>query len=54
MRFEFNPEVRLLLVNHSNEKVRMDYINHAWPMPKIAPRPPCYINPRYEMTYPLI
>lgn len=33
MRYEFNPEVKLLLVNHSNEKVRMvymeDYMAHA-------------------------
>ncbi|CAH0345367.1 MULTISPECIES: hypothetical protein [unclassified Bacillus (in: firmicutes)] len=53
--FRFSPEVRLLLVNHSDEKVMMLYDNdHTWPMPLIGPRPPYYTNPRYEKNFPLI
>ncbi|MDK7665286.1 hypothetical protein [Cytobacillus oceanisediminis] len=54
MRFEFNPEVKLLLVNYSDEKVRMDYINHSWSMSEIGWRPPFYTNPRYGFNYPII
>ncbi|SCB96292.1 hypothetical protein GA0061096_1650 [Fictibacillus enclensis] len=54
MRYEFNPEVKLLLVNHSNEKVKMDYIEDSWPMSKIALRPPYYYHPSYELDYPII
>ncbi|WP_409290434.1 hypothetical protein [Peribacillus sp. SCS-37] len=54
MRYEFNPEVKLLLVNHSNERVKMDYIEDSWPMSKIALRPPYYCYPSYELNYPII
>lgn len=55
-RFDFNPTVQLLLLNHSNEKVQMRYDSnpHTWSMPVIGPRPPYYANPRYELNYPLI
>ncbi|WP_409300697.1 hypothetical protein [Peribacillus sp. SCS-155] len=54
VQFEFNPEVRLLLVNHSDAKVRMIYDGHAWPMSEIGWRPPFYTNPRYGFNYPII
>jgi hypothetical protein len=52
--YEFNPEVKLLLVNHSNEKVKMVYMEDSWPMSKIALRPPYYCYPSYELNYPII
>ncbi|MED3795619.1 hypothetical protein P4571_24685, partial [Niallia alba] len=54
LRYEFNPEVKLLLVNHSNEKVKMVYMEDSWPMPKIGMRPPYYCYPSYELNYPII
>ncbi|UOR12572.1 hypothetical protein [Halobacillus amylolyticus] len=54
--YQYNPEVKLLLVNHSDEKVQMLYNDnpYTWQMPKIGPRPPYYYNPRYEPYYPKI
>lgn len=52
--FIFNPQARTLLINHSNEKVTMEYLNYSWPMPIITIRPPYYTNPRYVPAYPLI
>lgn len=54
MYYEFNKEVKLLLQNESNQKVRMMYMSDSWPMPKIGPRPPYYTNPRYVRNYPVI
>ncbi len=54
MRYEFNREAELLLVNHSTEKVTMSYIEDSWPMPKIGRRPPYYCYPKYELNYPII
>jgi len=53
LRFEFNPEVKLLLVNQSNEKVTIVYDGHSWPMPEIGWRPPYYTNLRYGFNYPI-
>lgn len=54
--FVYNPEVKLLLVNHSNEKVNVLYNQNSKPfkLPKICPRPPYYAHPRYEQYYPII
>ncbi|WP_192869507.1 hypothetical protein [Lentibacillus sediminis] len=54
MEYYLSLEVKLLLVNQSNETVEMQYIDHKWEMPKIGPRPPYYYNPRYEQYYPVI
>ncbi len=56
MKYYFNQEVKLLLINHSNEKVEMLYDSNpnTLKMPKIGPRPPYYCNPRYEQYYPII
>ncbi|MDQ0273555.1 hypothetical protein [Cytobacillus purgationiresistens] len=54
MPYEFNPEVTLLLVNHSGEKVRMEYTEQSWKMPKIGLRPPYYAHPEYEANYPIV
>ncbi|SEM15517.1 hypothetical protein SAMN05192533_101231 [Mesobacillus persicus] len=54
--YVYNPEVKLLLVNQSNEKETVVY-NHnpyGFQLPKIGPRPPYYTNPRYEPYYPKI
>ncbi|MGM0901126.1 hypothetical protein [Mesobacillus maritimus] len=52
----YNPEVKLLLVNQSDEKVNVRYNQNknAFKLPKIGPRPPYYAHPRYEPYYPII
>jgi len=54
--FVYHPEVKLLLVNHSDEKVNVLYAQNAQPfqLPKIGPRPPYYAYPSYEPFYPII
>lgn len=54
VKYEFNKEVQLLLVNQSDDKVKMVYINNSWSMPKIGPRPPYYCYPTYKMNKPVI
>jgi hypothetical protein len=54
MRFIFSPQVKILLIHHSNEKFTMEYLNYSWPMPVISIRPPYYTNPRYEPAYAII
>ncbi len=51
-----NPEVKLLLVNRSAEKVKVSYNGNAKPLllPLIGPRPPYYCNPRYTQYYPVM
>jgi hypothetical protein len=52
----YSPEVRLLLVNESEETVDMLYNDNpfTWEMPLIGPRPPYYANPRYDQYYPVL
>jgi hypothetical protein len=54
--YRVNREVKLLVLNHSNEKEEIQYNSNSKPfkMPKIGPRPPYYTNPRYEPYYPKI
>jgi hypothetical protein len=56
LKYEFHPEVRLLLKNYSDKKVQMlyDANPYTWPMSKIGSRPPFYTNPRYVLNYPLV
>ncbi|WP_162840594.1 hypothetical protein [Gracilibacillus timonensis] len=56
MQYYYNPEVKLLLVNQSNEKVGVRYEagQHTFQLPKIGPRPPYYTNPRYGQYFPII
>jgi len=54
VEFEFNPIVKWLLVNKSDEKVSVSYLHHDWLLPIIATRPPFYANPQYKPYYPLI
>lgn len=53
---QYNPEVTLLLINQSEEKVNVLYNNNPAPfqMPKIGPRPPYYAYPSYQQYYPVI
>ena len=53
---QYNPEIQLLLINQSNEKVAVFYNSNPYPylLPKIGARPPYYCNPRYEPYYPII
>ncbi|WP_462413109.1 hypothetical protein [Neobacillus sp. Marseille-QA0830] len=52
----YSPEVKYLLINHSNEKVEVLYASnpYAFRLPLIGTRPPYYTNPRYEQHYPII
>ncbi len=54
--YYYHPEVKLLLVNHSDEKVEVFYNTNQIPfkMPLIGQRPPFYTNPQYEQYYPKI
>lgn len=56
MRYYISPQVRLLLVNQSQEKVQVLYASnlHAWQMPMIGPRPPYYCHPKYQAYYPVL
>ncbi|MCM3572414.1 MULTISPECIES: hypothetical protein [Mesobacillus] len=53
---QYSPEVKLLLVNQSDEKVKVLYNDNSkrFEMPKIGARPPYYAYPRYEQYYPII
>lgn len=54
--YRFSREVKLLLINHTDEKEEVIYNDNPQPlkMPKIGPRPPYYYNPRYEQYFPVI
>ncbi|MFE8694886.1 hypothetical protein ACFYKT_00775 [Cytobacillus sp. FJAT-53684] len=54
MQVEFSPMVKWLLMNQSEDKVRIKYMKHSWLLPVISERPPYYTNPRYEPYYPLL
>ncbi|WP_186321377.1 hypothetical protein [Bacillus sp. FJAT-22090] len=51
-----NYQAEILLINHSQEKVKVLYDSNASPflLPKIGVRPPFYYHPRYEKYYPII
>ncbi|WP_251551590.1 hypothetical protein [Neobacillus muris] len=53
---QYRPEIKFLLINHSDEKVKILYNSnpHPFQLPKIGNRPPFYTNPRYEQYYPVI
>ncbi|WP_169727339.1 hypothetical protein [Paucisalibacillus globulus] len=53
MSYYFNPEVKLLLVNQSDNKVTVRYGNNRkFHLPEIGPRPPYFTNPTYQQYYP--
>ncbi|WP_202617845.1 hypothetical protein [Bacillus dakarensis] len=54
--YQYSPIVRLLVMNHSDEKEAVLYTasNYIFKLPKIGPRPPFYVHPRYQPYYPLI
>lgn len=54
--YYYSPEIKFLLINHSEEKVEILYnANHSFiAVPKISLRPPYYYNPGYEQYYPVI
>ncbi len=49
-----NVNVKLLLLNYSDETVKVEYLDYVWKMPLIGSRPPYYMNPRYNLNYPII
>ncbi|WP_169793088.1 hypothetical protein [Amphibacillus sediminis] len=56
MSHYFHPEIRLLLIDQSDQTVQMLYSDNAstWAMPLIGKRPPFYTNPRYTQTFPIL
>ncbi|WP_168733849.1 hypothetical protein [Metabacillus sediminilitoris] len=54
--YQYRYEVKLLLINHTDEKEHIIYEFKHYPfqMPKIGPRPPVYCHPRYDQYYPVI
>lgn len=56
MKYYYNPEVKLLLVNDTKEKVSVLYGAdfNVFEMPLIGKRPPYYTNPRYISYFPAI
>ncbi|SDI66504.1 hypothetical protein [Alteribacillus bidgolensis] len=54
MLYTFSPEVRLLLVNESDETVEVTYLSYDFVLPKIGPRPPYFAHPSSEPYYPVI
>jgi len=51
-----NGQVELLLINHSEQQVKVLYNSNSKPflLPQIGLRPPYFYNPRYEQYYPII
>lgn len=51
-----HPQVQMLLVNESKQKVPVYYNTNAVPfqLPAIGQRPPYFTNPTYEPYFPLI
>ncbi|CAH0150821.1 MULTISPECIES: hypothetical protein [Bacillales] len=56
MPYYYSEEVKLLLVEQSDEKVELLYDSNpnTFELPLIGPRPPYYYNPRYVPYYPVI
>lgn len=54
MKILINEHAKLLLLNYSNETINTEYLNFIFKMPLIGFRPPYYINPRYDLNYPII
>ncbi|HLU23088.1 hypothetical protein [Lederbergia graminis] len=54
--YYFNPEVKLLLIQQSDEKVKVVYDDNEseFLLPFISARPPFYTNPRYVPEFPII
>lgn len=53
--YYYDPEVKILLINQSDEKVQVHYNeSYTFTLPFIGIRPPYYIHPRYEPEYPVI
>lgn len=49
-----NLYVKFLILNCSNDTMSVKYLDYTWLMPLIGPRPPYYINPKYDLSYPII
>ncbi|HWK22949.1 MAG TPA: hypothetical protein VNS08_07965 [Ureibacillus sp.] len=54
MRYYYNPQIKYLLMNQSEEKEVMKYQSMSIIVPKVGPRPPHYIHPLYVQYYPII
>lgn len=54
MYYYYNPVVKFLLLDQSNEKVQLKYRSLVINAPVIGPRPPFYTHPCYNHYYPVI
>ncbi|MDR7242675.1 MULTISPECIES: hypothetical protein [Priestia] len=56
MRYYYSEEVKLLLMDGSNQTVEVTYNSDSQPflLPLLGPRPPFYVNPRYEKYLPVL
>ncbi len=56
MPYYYSEQVKLLLVDQSDEKVEVLYDSnpYGFVLPLIGSRPPYYYNPRYLPYYPVI
>ncbi|WP_170960218.1 hypothetical protein [Priestia megaterium] len=56
MRYYYSEEVKLLLMDGSNQTVELIYNSAAQPflLPLLGPRLPFYVNPRYEKYLPVL
>ncbi|HLS60999.1 MAG TPA: hypothetical protein VK044_07715 [Virgibacillus sp.] len=52
----YNPNVYFLLINHTMQRVEMEYADRGERLniPLIGPRPPYYMHPVYVPYYPMI
>jgi hypothetical protein len=58
MRYYYSEEVKLLLMDGSNQTVEVIYNSdsdsQSFLLPLLGPRPPFYVNPRYEKYLPVL
>ncbi|WP_412762181.1 hypothetical protein [Priestia megaterium] len=56
LRYYYSEEVKLLLMDGSNKTVEVIYNSDSQPflLPLLGPRPPFYVNPRYEKYLPVL
>ncbi|CJF99181.1 hypothetical protein [Priestia megaterium] len=56
MRYYYSEEVKLLLMDGSNQTVEVIYNSDSQPflLPLLGLRPPFYVNPRYEKYLPVL
>jgi hypothetical protein len=49
-----NEEIYFLLINQSERKVTVHYLEQSFQLPLIGARPPFYTRPQYEPSFPVL